>query len=101
MYVEMATGMATASPSVKVLYVDDEPSLSRAFARMFINDGEVAVTTSTSALEASTLIEVENFDVIVSDLRMPAMDGIAFLTAARDKRPEARRLLVSGYADLD
>jgi response regulator RpfG family c-di-GMP phosphodiesterase len=89
------------SPGVRVLYVDDEPSLCRAFARMFVTDAEVTVTTSTSALEAAALIEGESFDVIVSDLRMPAMDGIAFLTVARNKLPEARRMLVSGYADLD
>jgi response regulator RpfG family c-di-GMP phosphodiesterase len=87
--------------AVRVLYVDDEPSLCRAFVRMFVNEGDVAVTTSTSALEASSLIESEAFDVIVSDLRMPAMDGIEFLSIARAKLPEARRLLVSGYADLD
>lgn len=93
--------MSGALPGVRVLYVDDEPSLCRAFARMFVSDAEVAVTTSTSALEAAALIQDETFDVIVSDLRMPAMDGIAFLTVARDRRPEARRMLVSGYADLD
>jgi response regulator RpfG family c-di-GMP phosphodiesterase len=93
--------MAGPAPGVRVLYVDDEPSLCRAFARMFVADAEVAVTTSTSALEAAALIEGESFDVIVSDLRMPAMDGIAFLTVARNKLPEARRMLVSGYADLD
>ena len=86
---------------MRVLYVDDEPSLCRAFVRMFVNEGDVAVTTSTSALEASSLIESEVFDVIVSDLRMPAMDGIEFLSIARAKLPDARRLLVSGYADLD
>jgi response regulator RpfG family c-di-GMP phosphodiesterase len=91
----------SAASGVRVLYVDDEPSLCRAFARMFITDAEVTVTTSTSALEAAALIEGESFDVIVSDLRMPAMDGIAFLTVARNKLPEARRMLVSGYADLD
>jgi response regulator RpfG family c-di-GMP phosphodiesterase len=91
----------TGRRAVKVLYVDDEPSLCRAFVRMFVNEGDVAVTTSTSALEASSLIESEAFDVIVSDLRMPAMDGIEFLSIARAKLPEARRLLVSGYADLD
>jgi DNA-binding NtrC family response regulator len=93
--------MSGVSPGVRVLYVDDEPSLCRAFARMFVTDAEVTVTTSTSALEAAALIEGESFDVIVSDLRMPAMDGIAFLTVARYKLPEARRMLVSGYADLD
>jgi response regulator RpfG family c-di-GMP phosphodiesterase len=90
-----------ARPAVRVLYVDDEPSLCRAFVRMFVNEADVSVTTSTSALEASGLIESEAFDVIVSDLRMPAMDGIEFLSVARAKLPDARRLLVSGYADLD
>jgi response regulator RpfG family c-di-GMP phosphodiesterase len=90
-----------APPLVRVLYVDDEPSLCRAFARMFGSEADVRVSTTTSAQEAAELIEHENFDVIVSDLRMPGMDGIELLTAARDKLPDARRLLVSGYADLD
>jgi response regulator RpfG family c-di-GMP phosphodiesterase len=86
---------------VRVLYVDDEASLCRAFARMFGADEEFRVDTTTSSLEAASLIEEHAFDVIVSDLRMPGMDGIELLTAARQKRPHARRLLVSGFADLD
>jgi response regulator RpfG family c-di-GMP phosphodiesterase len=99
---ESRTGVPTeGGPSIRVLYVDDEPSLCRAFARMFLGDSSVSVTTLTSSVEASTLVEGTAFDVIVSDLRMPSMDGIAFLTSARAKCPQARRLLVSGYADLD
>jgi response regulator RpfG family c-di-GMP phosphodiesterase len=86
---------------VRVLYVDDEASLCRAFARMFGADDDFRVDTTTSSLEAVNLIEEHAFDVIVSDLRMPGMDGIELLTAARHKRPHARRLLVSGFADLD
>ena len=96
-----APGARNTGNSVRVLYVDDEPSLCRAFARMFLGDGDYSVTTLTSSVEAAELLDTERFDVIVSDLRMPAMDGIAFLTNARAKCPQGRRLLVSGYADLD
>ena len=86
---------------VRVLYVDDEPSLCRAFARMFGNEQGFEVATSTSPLEAANLLEHQPFDVVISDLRMPGMDGIELLSAVRERRPEARRLLVSGFADLE
>jgi response regulator RpfG family c-di-GMP phosphodiesterase len=87
--------------AIRVLYVDDEPSLCKAFARMFASEEGVDVTTSTSPVDAASLMADQSFDVIVSDLRMPEMSGIELLTAARQRRPQARRLLVSGYADLD
>ncbi len=86
---------------MRVLYVDDEPSLCRAFARMFGGDTRVKVATTTSSIEAAGMLEREPFDVIVSDLRMPLMDGIELLSTARDKHPDTRRLLVSGFTDLD
>lgn len=87
--------------SAKVLYVDDEATLCRAFARIFGSEPGMKIHTSTSPTEALALVSQENFDVIISDLRMPDMDGIAFLDNARRCRPEARRLLVSGYADFE
>jgi response regulator RpfG family c-di-GMP phosphodiesterase len=83
-----------------VLYVDDEPSLCRAFARLFREDGLLTVETLSSPEEAAALIQKQPFDVIVSDLRMPGMTGIELLAVARRAVPEARRLLVSGYADF-
>jgi response regulator RpfG family c-di-GMP phosphodiesterase len=84
----------------RVLYVDDEAGLCRAFARLFSEDAGIKVQTATSPVEAANLIRSQDFDVIVSDLRMPEMSGLDFLAAARRDRPGARRLLVSGHADF-
>ena len=86
--------------AAQVLYVDDDPGLCRLFSRLFSDDSDLAVSTAGSGPEAVDLIRSRNFDVIISDLRMPGMNGLDFLAAAREERPEARRLLVSGQADF-
>jgi response regulator RpfG family c-di-GMP phosphodiesterase len=88
-------------PTARVLYVDDEPNLCRAFERIFRDDTRLAITTANAPDEALALFKREAFDVVVSDLRMPGMSGIEVLAAARRALPEARRLLVSGYADFE
>jgi response regulator RpfG family c-di-GMP phosphodiesterase len=93
--------MQAATDGSRVLYVDDEPSLCRAFARLFREDTGLQVSTVSSPEEALSMIGQHSYDVIVSDLRMPGMSGIEFLASARRTLPEARRLLVSGYADFD
>ncbi len=93
--------MQAGSAEARVLYVDDEPSLCRAFARLFRQDAKVVVATASSPQEALILLDAEQFDVIVSDLRMPGMSGIELLAKGRRMRPEMRRLLVSGFADFE
>ena len=97
----MSSLMQAGSAEARVLYVDDEPSLCRAFARLFRQDAKVVVATASSPQEALTLLDAEQFDVIVSDLRMPGMSGIELLAKGRRMRPEMRRLLVSGFADFE
>jgi PAS domain S-box-containing protein len=64
---------------LRVLYVDDEPSLLE-IGKLFLEaDGEFVVDTLTSATEALSHLISERYDAIISDYQMPEMDGIAFL----------------------
>lgn len=86
--------------SRSVLYVDDEPALCRAFERA-LRGVDMRVVTFTSAPEAVKRLDSESFDVIASDYRMPDIDGLSVLRAARSRSPGAKRLLISGQGDFD
>jgi len=53
----------------------------------------------TSPIHALESLESEPIHMIVADFMMPEMDGVTFLTQARQRRPEATRVLLTGYAD--
>ncbi|HVU49153.1 MAG TPA: HD domain-containing phosphohydrolase [Polyangia bacterium] len=93
--------MPAPAAAPRVLYVDDEPALCRAFARIFHGSADLQVVAVGSPEEALALLGREEFDVIVSDLRMPGMSGLELLATARQRAPDMRRLLVSGYADFE
>ncbi len=85
--------------SVKcILFVDDEPQILQSIKRLFANQG-YEVLTCVSPSEALELLKNKPVKVIVSDYRMPAMNGAEFLKKARVIRPEAVRLVLSGYTD--
>jgi len=84
----------------RVLCVDDEPNLLAGLAHTLRR--RFAVTTAESGLDA--LREMQRsapFDVIVSDYRMPAMDGAEFLRRARALSPATVPVLLTGHATLD
>jgi DNA-binding NtrC family response regulator len=82
----------------KVLFVDDEERILRALAALF--RGQYAVTITTDPVHALALVQQERFHVIVSDQRMPQMQGVELLSQVRSLAPNAIRVLLTGYADL-
>ena len=79
-----------------ILYVDDEAVLRDSTKRYLEITGDISVETTASGKEALTLIENQQYDVIVSDYQMPEMDGIALLKAVRAKGNDTPFILFTG-----
>jgi response regulator RpfG family c-di-GMP phosphodiesterase len=83
----------------KILFVDDNPNILTAFQRELRRSFAVHTALGGEAgLQAVS--EQGPFAVIVSDLRMPGMDGIQFLATVRDTAPDSVRIMLTGNADL-
>lgn len=84
----------------RILLVDDEQSVLNALQRFFRRSGYSCVTTCTSGREALELIEKSGpFQLLISDYRMPEMNGVKFLSAVRARWPDTVRMVLSGFAD--
>jgi HD-like signal output (HDOD) protein/ActR/RegA family two-component response regulator len=87
---------------IRVLFVDDEPLVLRALGRMtHAMHEECDAAFASSGEEAMNLLAGRPFDVIVSDMRMPGMDGAAVLAQAERKYPSTARVILSGYTQYE
>ncbi|NJB67814.1 putative nucleotidyltransferase with HDIG domain [Desulfobaculum xiamenense] len=86
----------------RILFVDDEPNVLSGLRRMLHGmRREWDMRFAASGAEALTLLASEPFDVVVSDMRMPVMDGAALLHEVMDRHPGVARIVLSGHSDLD
>ena len=93
----------------RILILDDEDSILKALKRLLRiapcaignRSFTLEVEAFLSPLEALERARHEPFDLFLSDYRMAEMDGIEFLKAAKEIQPDAARLILSGYADLN
>ncbi len=88
----------TALP--RVLCVDDEPNVLAAMERSLFGEFDV-VTARSGEAGLDTVRWGEPFAVIMSDMRMPGMDGAVFLAKAREISPDSVRILLTGQADVE
>ncbi|MES2069449.1 MAG: HD domain-containing phosphohydrolase [Pseudomonadota bacterium] len=94
----MSETMGAEAPC-RILCVDDEPNILSSLRRLFRAKG-YTVLTAPGGHEGLALLEAEAVDLVISDMRMPVMDGAAFLEHVRSRWPDTIRLLLTGYADV-
>lgn len=84
----------------RIMLVDDEEGILRALKRVLASENYELETFSIPE-EALERAKVSNFDMVISDYRMPKMDGVVFLSEFKQIHPDAVRIILSGYSDLD
>lgn len=83
-----------------ILFVDDEPNILSGLKRMLRSlRGEMTFHFVESGTEALQLLETTHVDVIISDMRMPGMDGATLLKEVQSRHPQVMRMILSGHAD--
>lgn len=94
----LASGAETRLPN-RILCVDDEPNILSSLHRLFRSHG-YQVFTAQSAKAGLELLETEPMDLVISDMRMPEMNGARFLECVRARWPDTLRLILTGHADI-
>ncbi len=82
----------------KVLFVDDEVNVLRSIKRGFLH-APFQVLTAPGALEGLHILDQVDIDIVVTDYRMPHMDGLKFLQQVRERHPKTARVILSGYIE--
>lgn len=91
--------MSEAIASPTLLFVDDEPGILSSLRRLFRPHGYRIFIAEGGAAGLEILAQ-EQIDLVISDMRMPEMDGAAFLKEVRSRWPKVMRILLTGYADI-
>ena len=86
----------------RILIVDDDPALLQALPEALrLRLVDMAVDTCDSAADALRRIAATDYDAVVSDIKMPGMDGLALLAEIRRLRPDTPTLLITGHGQHD
>lgn len=96
---DLALDPPAPTATATVLCVDDEPNVVSALARVFHRE-HYHVLTATSAVQGLEILARAQVNVVLSDMRMPGMDGATFLEEVSLRWPRVARILLTGYNDL-
>lgn len=85
---------------IKLLYVDDEPLYHKSFVRFMRNQKGFKISTASDGVSALKEIEVFSPDIIMTDMKMPHMDGMALLKEVKSKHPHIFVIIITGHNSI-
>jgi DNA-binding response OmpR family regulator len=88
------------SQPARILLVDDEVNIRLTLSTMLKRAGH-EVATAENGTAAVSLLDAQRFDLLLVDLRMPGMDGMAVVAAARERQPDIAVIVLTGHGSLD
>ena len=94
-----AQSASTSETPATILFVDDEANILSSLKRLFRPHG-YQIFTAESGAQGLEIMQRENVDLVVSDMRMPEMNGAQFLEKVRERWPDTVRILLTGYAEI-
>ncbi|MFC1888730.1 response regulator [Thermodesulfobacteriota bacterium] len=85
----------------RILAVDDEPDMLRLLERIITEKTPYSIEICGNALEVPAILEDRTFDVIITDLKMPGMDGLDILRMVQEKDRKEEVIIITAFGSLD
>lgn len=85
----------------KILIVDDEPDMLKLLSMILKEKTPYEVMTTNNPIEAVQLVKTMDFDLIITDLKMPGLDGLQLLEEAKKKNEDIPVVIITAYGTID
>lgn len=86
----------------KILIIEDEPAIRRVLAKILTEESDTyKVDEAEDGVQGLEKIKTEDYDLVLCDIKMPKMDGVEVLEAAKKIKPEIQMVMISGHGDLE
>nr|MDA8403344.1 response regulator [Desulfobacteraceae bacterium] len=84
-----------------ILIIDDQPDMLQLLARTLAPDLDATITTASSADKALEILDQATFDLVLTDIKMPGMDGLELLKRIKDNRPDQTVVMMTAHGSID
>ncbi len=86
----------------KILVIEDEAAIRRVLIKILSEESDdYQVSEAEDGIKGIEILKKEDFDLVLCDIKMPKMDGVEVLEAAKKEKPEVPFIMISGHGDLD